>query len=202
MTEERFWEIVEDIGWPEAHYDVAKRRFMETHPKDTAVAFLTLFHRFKGKLYKQAGLTAISDSCDDNLAHIIGLGYAEYRRNMEAPHLVRTREERMDYKESFAYCIPFEEDYELLTDEGYERFILCATELIGKLDGTDPDDVAPRLYRRFPEIKEVCELLRTRRWHEGVAAYHRYFGEGYADDWPEHGYAIPNFVKTLENYRL
>lgn len=202
MTEERFWQIVEDIGWPKVNYDVAKRRFMETHPKETGAAFLTLFHRFKGRLYKQAGLTAISDSCDDNLAHIIGLGHTEYRRNMEAPHLVRMREERMDYKESFAYCIPFEEDYALLTDEGYERFISSATELARKLDATDPDDIAPRLYRRFPEIKEVCELLRTHRWYEAVAAYHRYFGEGYADDWPEQGYAIPNFVKTLENYRL
>ena len=97
---------------------------------------------------------------------------------------------------------PFEEDYGLLTDDGYEGFIRSATALIDKLNATDPDDVPPRLYRRFPEIREVCELLRTRRWREAVAAYHRYFGEGYADDWPEEGYAIPNFVKTLEDYRL
>ena len=202
MTEERFWEIVETIGWPETHYDVAKRRFMETYPKETAAAFRGLFNRFKGELYERAGLTAISDSCDDNLAHIVGLGLTEFRRNMESPHLILEREERIDYKESFAYCIPFEEDYDLLTDEGYAGFIRSATELIDKLDATDPDDVPPKLYRRFPEIGEVCELLRTRRWPEAVAAYHRYFGEGYADDWPEQGYAIPNFVKTLEDYRL
>ncbi len=202
MTEERFWKIVEEMGWTETHYDVAKRRFMKTHPKETAVAFASLFSRFKDELYKRAGLTAISDSCDDNLAHIVGLGLAEYRRNMDAPHLVRESEERVDYKESFAYCIPFEEDYALLTDDGYESFIRSATALIVKLDATDPDDVPPKLFRRFPEIREVCELLCARRWPEAVTAYHRYFGEGYADDWPEQGYAIPNFVKTLEAYRL
>ena len=202
MTEERFWEIAEEMGWPETHYDVAKRRFMDTHPKETAVAFATLFDRFKGDLYKRAGLTAISDSCDDNLAHIVGLGLAEYRRNMDAPHLVREREERVDYRESFAYCIPFQEDYALLSDEGYETFIRSATALIDKLDATDPDDVPPRFFRRFPEIREVCELLCARRWPEAVTSYHHYFGEGYADDWPEQGYAIPNSVKTLEAYRL
>jgi hypothetical protein len=66
MTEERFWEIVEDIGWPGTHYDIAKRRFLETHPKETALAFANLFHRFKSELYNKAGLTAISDSCADD----------------------------------------------------------------------------------------------------------------------------------------
>ena len=202
MTEERFWEIVKDIGWPDVHYDVTKRRFMETHPRETAVAFANLFSQLKRELYRRGGLTAISDSCDDNLAHIIGLGIEEYRRNMDAPHLIWEREQRMDYKESFAYCIPFEEDYALLTDEGYDSFIRSASALIDKLDAADPDDVPPKLYRRFPEIREVCELLLSRRWHEAVDAYHRYFGEGYADDWPEQGYAIPNFVKTLETFRL
>ncbi len=46
---------------------------------------------------------------------------------MESPHLIREREKRIDYRESFAYCIPFEEDYGLLTDEGYESFIRSAT---------------------------------------------------------------------------
>lgn len=202
MTEEEFWEIVESIGWPETHYDVAKRRFMETHPKETAAAFAGLFRRFKQELYKRAGRTAVSDSCDDTLAHIVGLGRAEYRRNMDAPHLVREREDRLDYRESFAYCIPFEDEYTLLTDDGYESFIRNATELIDKLDATDPDDVPPKVYSLYPEVRDVCELLRTRRWPEAVAAYHRSFGEGYADTWPDLGYAIPNFVKTLENYRL
>ena len=112
-------------------------------------------------LYERAGLTAISDSCDDNLAHIVGLGRTEFRRNMESPRLIRERERtKIDYKESFAYCIPFEEDYDLLTDEGYEGFIRSATAVIDRLNATDPDDVPPKLYRRFPEIREVCELLQ------------------------------------------
>ena len=60
----------------------------------------------------------------------------------------------------------------------------------------------PKLHRRFPQVREVCELLAAKRWTEAVSRYHEYFGAGYADDWPMNGYAIPNFVKTLENYRL
>ena len=106
MTEERFWEIVETIGWPETHYDVAKRRFMETYPKETAAAFRGLFHP---RSATRATTTWLTSSA------------------WESPHLIWEREERIDYKESFAYCIPFEEDYALLTDEGYAGFIRSAT---------------------------------------------------------------------------
>ncbi len=202
MDEERFWEIVAEMDWPNVDFDTAKRVFMERHDQAVATDVRREFGRLKRQLYDRAELTAISDSCDDNLAHIIGLGKEEYYRCMERPLLVREREDNGDYRESFAYCIPFEEDYGLLTDEGYEARLKNVQRLREALAAADPDDVAPRLYRRFADVIRVCDMLLERRWSDAVALYHQLFGDGYADDWPDLGYAVPNFVLDLERYRL
>lgn len=202
MDEARFWEIVAEIGWPTMDYDGAKRAFMERYDQAVAEGFRREFGRLKRQIYDRAGLTAVSDSCDDNLAHIIGLGKDEYYRCMERPLLVREREDNGDYRESFAYCIPFEEDYGLLTDDGYKKYLRHVADLRRELSEADPDDVAPRLYRRFSDVIRVCDLLLERRWSDAVSLYHELFGEGYATDWPDLGYAVPNFIKTLEQYRL
>lgn len=202
MKEERFWEIVAEIGWPKVDCDSAKKAFMQRYDQTVAEGFCGEFLRLKRQLYDRAGLTAISDSCDDNLAHIIGLGKDEYYRCMERPLLVREREENGDYQESFAYCIPFEHDYGRLTDDGYDTYLRHVAELRQELSEADPDDVAPRLYRRFPDVIRVCDLLLDRRWSEAVGLYHEVFGEGYAKDWPDLGYAVPNCIKDLERYRL
>ena len=202
MTDEQFWQIVEEMGWPDVHDEIAKRRFMERYDKETAEAFRRVFGAKLAELRKRSEMTEISDSMDDARAHTVGLGRAEFGAVVADPRRLRTRLDEHDYRESFAYCIPFDADYGFLTDDGYERFLRHARQTIDEIDSTDPDDIPPKLYRRFPQVSEVCELLAAKRWDEGVSRYHEYFGAGYADDWPMDGYAIPNFVKTLENYRL
>ena len=78
MTYERFWEIVEELNWPNVHYDRASRQFMEKYSVEEADAFHDIFLRLKGELRKSAAVTEVSDSMDDALAHTIGLGKTEY----------------------------------------------------------------------------------------------------------------------------
>jgi len=108
----------------------------------------------------------------------------------------------MDYKESFAYCIPFTDDYKKLTDDGYDTYINWTKELITELESADEDDIPPKLYRQFPKILEVARMLIDKNWTGAVETYHSYFGPGYADDWPLDSFGIPNFVADLERYRL
>jgi hypothetical protein len=88
---------------------------------------------------------------------------------------------------------------------GYEKSLQRVQNFLSDLDNADPDDVPPRLYRRFDEIRQVCLLLLNKEWSQATAAYHRACGPGYADDWPFAawcGHLIPNIVRDLERYRL
>jgi hypothetical protein len=56
-------------------------------------------------------LPCSDDGFSDLLAHIVGLGKEEYCAVLENPKLAFDRANKHDYEESFAYCIPYEEDY-------------------------------------------------------------------------------------------
>ena len=204
MKESEFWRMVDEMGWPEVHYDEAKYRFMLKYPPAVAEEFQNIFLQKKVELRKAGRVQAVCDSWDDNLAHIIGLGEQEYEHNITNPRLMFEREESLDYKESFAYCIPFADDYKLLRDEGYEPYLRSIRELLHRMETTDPDDVPPRAYRLYPEIRALGELFLNRTWQTAVDRYHDRYGPGYAEGFPtgQFGYVFPNLVSTLKRYRL
>ena len=202
MTDEEFWTIVAELGWPATGYDQAKLLFMQRYDVSVSTAFSREFRRRKGALTKAAGVDWICDSWDDVRAHVIGLGKDEYDKVIANPQLIIDRERNGEYVESFAYCIPFAEDYAKLTDDGYAEMLAQVRQLMSEIKATDPDDVPPRLFRRFPDVLEVCGLLVEKKWAKAIARYHELFGAGYADDWPMHGYLVPNLVSDLEVYRV
>ena len=205
LREDEFWALVEEVGWPEVAIDAAKLSLMRRYDSETMESFRRVFHRKSNELARAAAMDWCCDSWDDTRAHIIGLGRAEFERNLSNPALMREREENGDYRESFVYCIPFVEDYGLLTDEGYARRLREVRGFVDSLDAADPDDVPPRLYRRFDQARQVCTLLLDQNWTAAVTAYHAAYGEGYTSDWPFSdwcGYLVPNMVHDLERYRL
>ena len=202
MDDTQFWEIVSELNWPNIHYCDAQYHFMRTHSLQEAEEFREQFMEKRKALAHAAGERMCCDSWDDTLAHIIGLGEAEYTRNLEAPRLIFEREQQLNYVESFSYCIPFPDDYGKLSDEGFAHFIEETQRLVDELETAQEDDIPPKEYRRYPSIIEVANLLIERKWQEAVDAYHTRFGPGYADDWPFHGYLIPNFIAELKQYRL
>ena len=202
MDDKKFWAIVEEVNWPNIHYYEAQYCFMRTHSPHEAVEFREKFMEKRRALVQASGEQICCDSWDDTLAHIIGLGEAEYLRNIEEPRLILEREQKGDYLESFSYCIPFPDDYGKLTDEGFAHLIEHTQRLVEELETTEEDDIPPKEYRRYPSIIEVANLLVEKKWQEAVDAYHAHFGPGYADDWAFHGYLIPNFIAELERFRL
>ena len=202
MDTDTFWNIVHEMKWPEIHYDEARLRFMQNHRREEAEKFLELFLTHKVKLNKAAGEAYCCDSWDDTTAHIIGLGKEEFDRHIENPRLIFEREKKMDYRESFAYCIPHPHDYEKLTDDGFEDFIEETRNELREVESADEDDIPPKLFRQFPKVMEVCRLLIDKNWRKACDSYHHHFGPGYADSWPLKSFLVPNFVKELELYRL
>ena len=190
------------MNWPKTHYYEAQYRFMRAHSQQEAEEFRETFMEKRSALVRASGEQMCCDSLDDTLAHIIGLGKTEYERNLEEPRLILERERKGNYVESFSYCIPFPDYYGKLTDEGFAHLIEETQRLVDELESTEEDDIPPKEYRRYPQIIEVANLLIEKKWQEAIEAYHAHFGPGYADDWPLHGYLIPNFIADLKRYRL
>lgn len=184
MKETEFWRMVDEMGWPEVRYDETNCRFMLKYPPPVAQEFQNTFAQKKAALRKAGRVQALCDSWDDNLAHIVGLGREEYERNIANPRLTFEREELGEYQESFAYCIPFADDYKLLRNEGYEPYLRSIRELLDRMETTDPDDVPPREYRLYPEIRALAELFLSRNWQAAVNRYRERYGPGYADSFP------------------
>lgn len=205
IDENQFWEMVETVGWPNVDVDAAKLDLMLRYDSQTTATFRIVFNLKKAELTRAAAVDWCCDSWDDTRAHIVGLGRTEYERHLMNPATIRGRHQNGDFKESFAYCLPFPDDYELLCDSGYDTQLREVRQFLEMLNTADPDDVPPNLYRRFDQVRGVSQPLLGREWRAAVRAYHEAYGDGYADDWPFAGwcgYLIPNIVRDLEKYRL
>ena len=133
-----FWKFVHSIGWGTKTTDSKKIKegLMTTIDLDFANSIRDTGHMLKGKLgaaidrweqreesdpvtgkwKRNPRLPVGDDSYEDLRWHIIGLGKAEYEKNLANPELAYARAVKGDYKESFAYAIPNSYDF-----KDYER---------------------------------------------------------------------------------
>ena len=205
LPDPEFWAIVEEIGWPRKDFDAVKLMLMRKYPPQTMEAMAASLRQKTAELARAAKVNWCCDSWDDTRNHIVGLGKRVYEEHLAHPALIVEREKRGDSVESFAYCLPFRGDYALLTDSGYRKYLSGVREFLADLDNADPDKVPPRLFGQFADARRVCNVLLQMKWSEAVAAYHQVYGTGYADRWPFAdlcGFLIPNFVQSLERFRL
>lgn len=203
MSEEQFWQIVAELQWPQRHYAAAQLYFMDRWSADQAQEFESHFRRAKAALNAVADVEWICDSWDDTKAHVVGLGREAWQAHIADPAQLRHRMETHQYVESFAYCIPTEQNYARLTDEGYTRPLRHLRRQLDRFRATPADDISPRMAREIAGIEAIAALLLDHRWQEAVEHYHREYGPGYADHWPPHvGYLVPNIISDLEIFRL
>ena len=137
LTDNLFWEIVTEIGWPRRDIDAVKLMLMRTYPPETMEAMHITFCNKKAELARAAAVDFCCDSWDDTRAHIVGLGREEFQHNLDNPALILERESHGDYIESFAYCVPFPQDYELLTDSGYDSSLQRVQTFLSDLDNAE-----------------------------------------------------------------
>jgi len=115
-NEEIFWECVTEIGWPSRSSSVIKRDLIHAWNQDFSESFRKIF----GEKTRQVGKALDEyeerneidyylgdDSFSDLSAHVVGLGKDVFSREVDDTELLVKRIKASDYKESFAYCIPY-----------------------------------------------------------------------------------------------
>jgi hypothetical protein len=121
MTEDRFWELVAEVEWPNMGYYEAKIHYLKTLTeqeckdlRDMAGELWNVVDHFIGDRNPAGGG---DDSHSDLCYHIIGLGKEQFYAHMSDYNLLDARGDAPydspdGYKESFGYCLPYEEDAE------------------------------------------------------------------------------------------
>jgi len=125
MPEDAFWAMVEMVKWP-CDYDKAKIKYLKVMTKDEAMKFRQTKGAAMLILCKVAdeieNLGVSDDGYSDLTNHIVGLGKVEFYKHVNNPELIKKLAHSFGYKESYAYCIPYESDY----DEGGNSYFTMA----------------------------------------------------------------------------
>jgi hypothetical protein len=117
MTEAAFWRITEPYGWGTKTTNdkrILKDLTKKLSPEEAIELRGTYRHLYdklsnaveayeaKHRVYTELG----DDSFGDLIAHIIGMGKAEYHAALRSPARAIARARKHDFKESFAYALP------------------------------------------------------------------------------------------------
>lgn len=165
------WNYVEEINWAERSqesrgYESAKRYILENFTPKRIKEIDDFVRDRHNELYKRieeferandthCGNYGGDDSFGDMINHAVGLGEEYFNSVMENPMLLND----LDYVESFSYCIPFEDEYEMLKGEYHqERAVRALIELANILKDNTPSK---------EDVKIVAEI--TKRMADMVA---------------------------------
>jgi hypothetical protein len=121
MNREEFWKLVDEIGWgtKTTDYSAISKRLRKTLTCEQALslsdhvdAACTELARAINPYFDEKGEWFGGDSQSDFLHHVVGLGQKEWQKCIDKPKRAHKRFCKGDYKESFAYAIPYKDDYE------------------------------------------------------------------------------------------
>jgi hypothetical protein len=132
MTNVRFWELVELAEWGKDHdYKRIERLYLRTMTLIESEEFREIFNAKRSALDDFIGdrnpAGGGDDSHGDLMAHIIGLGQAEYVMSLSDYAVILKRGQARDFEESFSYGIPYKESYVKLNNLDY--LIVSGTKL-------------------------------------------------------------------------
>lgn len=147
MSEERFWKIVDGIGWgtlsqePSINYDAIREKVIKTfqlQPRDVielrqiAGAAFALLDNFVGDRNPSQGG---DDAFSDLMYHIIGLGEHEFYACLADYNRIVSRGKALygspeGYRESFSYCLPYEADIQ--DSEGLKTYDVTIEAIVRK----------------------------------------------------------------------
>jgi hypothetical protein len=124
-----FWELVKSAAWAsDFNYVRIKIQLMKSLTATAQNEYETIFNKMTGVLaktidqYCEENDTTIGcgdDSFSDLVAHIVGLGQAEYDAAIKDPGIAVKRASKGQYKESFAYSVPSALDQESISKDNY-----------------------------------------------------------------------------------
>lgn len=135
VTEEVFWEIVEEINWDERCEEISldeeNIRLMKRFNKEAARELQRIssekegevYEAFEDYLYKEGTSVGLGDdSFSDLCSHIVGLGREEFEAHLNNPELIYQRAVKGNFKEKFSYVFPYPSDYENLDAAKYKKW--------------------------------------------------------------------------------
>ena len=190
MTETDFWNLVAEIGWGTKTTDFRTvRASLMKRGLEACKAIEAAYHEVEGRLYEAAS-KADHDYCNDGwgdtISHVIGLGKAEFERNLANPDLLVSRQDSGNYEECFSYCLPGEMEFEQYDlgklEERRAELVRKYTEAKGRfpeadadidtcieiLTSGDEDDVSMTLLDVTAEkVKTTCQSILDRQMPGG-----------------------------------
>ena len=113
MPEDRFWELVELAKWP-CDYDKMKIKYIKTMSQNECRSFRLTLDKAYGLIDEIADKMEMGlgdDGYGDFIYHIIGLGKEKFYEYCNNKGLMRKLADAHGYKESYVYCIPYDDDY-------------------------------------------------------------------------------------------
>jgi len=127
MTEDRFWELVAEADWPNQGCNMPRYWYRCHVSKEEANEFRNMYYAVRNLVDKFIGpdrnpAGGGDDSHSDLCAHIVGLGKKQFYAHMNDYSLIEARGKAPygdpgGYQECFAYCIPYDEDYDKDAEE-------------------------------------------------------------------------------------
>ena len=116
MTEDRFWQLVGFANWPNDGYEGPNAMYRSSLSKEEGIEFRKIVYALWGLLDHEIGernpAGGSDDSHSDFCYHIIGLGRKQFYTHLNDYSLMEARGVAGDYKESFGYAVPYEDDWE------------------------------------------------------------------------------------------
>lgn len=226
MTDERFWEIVDSVGWPVEDIDEAKVEIlMNTAPAEVKEFRNELDERTSRlrELFSEAredmgeDFYVSGDGLDDCVNHIVGSGKHEYRVHVNNPEQIINTYRNKSFVESFSYAVPYTTEYEKL---GADYYVFRSDRYVERYDEIARNEKFSEDYRRkamfmkevledFPNISGMDSYLQR---HDMFATFSVTKGEKAVLDWMYqteeelsddiNGWPVRNLVSDYRTYYI
>ena len=226
MTNERFWEIVDSVGWPVEDTDEAKIEIlMNTAPAEIK-EFRSELDKRTSKLRElfdeerknmDEDFYVSGDGLSDCVNHIVGLGQSVYETCVNCPRSIVGRYRQNEYTEGFSYAIPYATEYDKL---GTDYYVFRSDRYVDRYDEIARNEKFSEDYRRkamfmkevledFPNISGMDSYLQR---HDMFATFSVTKGEKAVLDWMYqteeelsddiNGWPVRNLVSDYRTYYI
>jgi hypothetical protein len=173
--ENAFWDLVKLADWPNKDSARVKIMYRKMLSKEQCKNFSGIVDIAYGILDNELcnhpeisdNLGVGDDGYGDLLHHIIGLGKKDFYKYANNLKLVEKLAHSRKYEESFAYCIPYDDDYEKNNMYTIENVIKTAKEAVKEINMFDEmdtwDEEGHRVWLKeiHNDLSNICLIIKA-----------------------------------------
>lgn len=210
VSDEKFWDFVRRCEWPKDHdYERIKMKMLRTLTKQEVESYKDALGKFRNKLSTK--LTDVvsgvgDDSYSDLLAHIVGSGKELYDAVMDDPSIAQKIIDNYDYRESFLYAFPYEDDWKMLDKKPHIERAQEAIEILSNPDLVKAikSEAVATLYK---DILNRLKLVLNNKFEKAVDGWSKQSYRGWSaftdevfDVDPGIHHGPPNVLNDVKQY--